>query len=189
MSEKKDTHAYVLYESNKTYKNLDIDGNGFSEAGKASNLENVIIENCIFSGGSEDNFDIVRGENYTFKNCTFKNPNLQNLTIKGGARGIKFINCKFMGKPKKSHIVFGQYSDYDLCGIGKTENIEIINCLTDQNRITVELWNARKIKVVNSNVRVKNISKFVVWWYFKLRKAQQFLKYGKSGRGNACERI
>lgn len=189
MPEQIDTHAYTFYESNKTYSNLNIDGDGFSEAGKASNLSNVIIKNSTFSGGYEDNFDAVRGTNYVFKNCVFKKPNLQNTTLKGGIDGIIFENCSFLGNPKNSHIVLGQYSDYDLCGIKKTRNIEIINCYTDQKNISIQLWNSEKPKVINSKVNIKKIPKFIVWFYFTFRKIQQRIKYGKNGRGDACKRI
>lgn len=189
MPEKKDTHAFVFSEPNKRYFGLNINGKGFSEAGKASNLSNVTIEGCVFSGGYEDNFDAVRGSNYTFRNCVFKEPGLQNVTLKGGINGIRFEFCSFLGRPKNAHIVLGQYSDYDLCGIGRTRNIELQNCFTDQAELSITLWNAEKPSVSHGRVAIKKVPKFIVFFYFTFRKIQQRIRYGKNGRGNACSRL
>lgn len=189
MSEKKDSHAFVFSDSDKVYSGLDIDGKGFSEAGKASNLSNTVFESCVFSGGSEDTFDAVRGNNYVFRNCVFKNPQLQNVTLKGGIKGIRFESCSFLGKPKIAHIVLGQYSDYDLCGIDSTRNIELVNCSTDQSKISIILWNSEPPVVSRSRVIIKKIPKFIVFFYFLFRKIQQRIRYGKGGRGDACKRL
>lgn len=189
MPEKKDTHAFVFSESNRRYVGLNINGKGFSEAGKASNLSNVTIEDCVFSGGYEDNFDAVRGSNYIFRNCVFKDPDLQNVTLKGGIDGIRFESCSFLGEPNIAHVVLGQYSDYDLCGIGPTRRIEFQNCFTDQAKLSVILWNAERPSILRGKVSIKKVPKFIVFFYFTFRKIQQRIRYGKSGRGDACNRL
>lgn len=123
-------------------KNCIIDGAGSSEGLKMSFCYNVHVESCKIYGGVEDCVDIVRGGNITFANCSFiSNNTKQHITIKGGAKNIRIINCNFI-KPYKSRfngacIDLGNWTDYDDVNRPRVRNVEIKNCRIIDSRRSI----------------------------------------------------
>ena len=188
----KDTHAWGKAHSNERHEGLTVNGTGYSEALKFSNLNNVIISNFDLIGGSEDAIDVVRGSDYTFKNGSIKcDHSNQGMTIKGGAENITIQNIDFTGKPKFAFIVLGQYSDYDFCRDLPTKNIFISNCKFPlNNRPSLITWNVKNIKTENNkNFSCITVPKFLFWIYFSFRKIQQRIFHGKFGRNSVCSKI
>lgn len=183
----KDTHALVFHESEKTYSGLVVNGVGYRDAGKMSNLHDVVVEDSIFIGGIEDCLNINRCQNIELHRCVFKDPRRYALTIKGGARRVILCDCSFMGrKPENCHIEIGQYSDYELSGIRRTTNIQLINCDCDSGPITTKIWRGDKVITMGSPVTQTEIPNIIRWIYFTFRKCRQLYKYGSQGRNNAC---
>lgn len=114
-------------------KSCEIDGRGVSEGLKLSFCRNVEVRDCIIRGGYEDCVDIVRGENISFKNCTFMAQNTkQHITAKGGVKNLSFDNCTFVNSFSKFYdgacIDLGNWTDYDDVDRPMMRNISIKNC-------------------------------------------------------------
>lgn len=183
-----DTHAWVVPQSNADYADLIVDGTGFSEAGKSSNHNNITFTRCVFIGGHEDAFDIVRGYNITFNKCKFVANGDNGLTIKGGVQNVVFNNCTFEGSPKNAHIVLGQYCDYDFCRRKKTTGIVFNSCRWVGSRLGIEVWDGEMPSFNLCYTRVNKIPYLIVEGYFLFRKIHDRIKFGKNGRNDACSK-
>lgn len=185
---KTDTHAWIVPQSNSNYEDLIVDGSIFSEAGKSSNHHNITFYDCVFIGGSEDAFDIVRGHNIIFNGCKFITNGDNGLTIKGGVETVIFNQCEFEGYPKNAHIVLGQYCDYDFCRRKKTTNIVFNSCKWSDKGIAVKVWDATLPQFNLCNAQTIKIPYLIVEGYFLFRKIYDRIKFGKNGRNDACLR-
>lgn len=181
---KKDTHKEVVYRDGVISKK-DIDGSGYSETLKLSNVNNCKIEKTTLHGGIEDCVDIVRGNDHLFEDCDFYCDNsYQAFTIKGGAHNITIRNCRFHGSPSKGYIVLGQYSDYDFCKTIPVSNMLIENCTFENPDVNqVVSWNAKDI---DADFEVYRIPIIIRLAYFTFRKVYDRFKFGKLGRNKAC---
>jgi len=95
-----DIHKMIL-ESNMVYDGLELDGTGFDETIKLSNLRDVIVKNGSFKGGSEDVVDIVRGYDLEIRDSSLEANGCRSfLTIKGGAQQVVLENLILKGEPK-----------------------------------------------------------------------------------------
>lgn len=105
-------------------RNLHIRADASQEALKFSACRFVLVENVILEGGSEDALDIVRGENYVFRNVEFISRGDRAVTIKGGVNGAFFLGCRFAGRTSTGALVeFGNWSDYDVLERPRTRNV------------------------------------------------------------------
>jgi hypothetical protein len=114
-------------------KDCEINGQGVSEGLKLSFCRNVEVEKCTILGGYEDCVDIVRGENISFKKCTFISQNTkQHITAKGGIKNLSFIDCTFVNSFSKFYdgacIDLGNWTDYDDVDRPMVRDILIENC-------------------------------------------------------------
>jgi hypothetical protein len=82
---------------NVLIENLDIYAHNVEEALKFSSCTNVVVRNCrlIASRSSEDAVDIVRGQNYIFDSIWAIGLGDREVSIKGSARYVDFINSRF----------------------------------------------------------------------------------------------
>jgi hypothetical protein len=112
--EGQDNHAHEPREAFGTaqdieYQNCIFIANGASESLKLSAAWRVKVVGGTSYGGVEDCVDIVKGGDITFDRHQFvKGPARQCVTLKGGARRVRFIECKGLRR-----IVIGDYSKYD----------------------------------------------------------------------------
>ena len=107
-------------------RNCDIRADRIEEALKLSASHDIVVDNCRLEGGGEDALDIVRGSGYVFRNVTFVARGGRAATVKGGARRVDFINCRFTGTPSEGHFVeLGNWSDYDILERPETTEIRI----------------------------------------------------------------
>ena len=119
---------------NVLLSNCILRANEVEEALKFSRSTQVVVDNCVIYGGSEDAVDIVRGSRFVFRNVTFIARGNQAVTIKGGVRGVDFINCRFEGKPRAGHFIeLGNWSRYDILERPETGKIRIDNRTTFAN--------------------------------------------------------
>lgn len=96
-----DTHKIKLTESNRSYIiDKSVCGDGYAEALKLSNLENVSVSVTLITGGYEDCIDIVRGKNYNIHNSALRSGNKTRtfITAKGGIDGLVLENLLISGK-------------------------------------------------------------------------------------------
>jgi len=164
----------------------DLNGQGLSETLKFSCCKNVIVEgnNHKVIGGIEDCLDIVRGCNYTFRNIHFiTDGTKQHVTAKSGLQNVVFENCTFSGKPKTACVVMGQYSDYNILKMPKTQHFLFKNCKFEYKKQAIQLWFADNVVLENTDAKINKIPGIVVWTYFTFRKIQDKMKYGRFGRG------
>lgn len=164
----------------------DYDGGGLSETLKFSCCKNITVDgnNHTIYGGIEDCLDIVRGCNYTFKNIHFvTNGAKQHVTAKSGLQNVIFENCTFSGKPKTACVVMGQYSDYNILKMPKTQHFLFKNCKFEYYKQAIQLWYADSVVLENTDAKINKIPGIVVWAYFTFRKIQDRITYGKYGRG------
>jgi len=82
---------------NVLIENLDIYAHNVEEALKFSSCVNVVIRNCrvIASLSSEDAIDIVRGQNYIFDRVWAIGLGDREVSIKGSARYVDFVESRF----------------------------------------------------------------------------------------------
>jgi hypothetical protein len=166
----------------------DYDGRGFSETLKFSACKNIVVDGRghLVTGGKEDCLDIVRGCGYTFKNIRFKIGDAkQHVTAKSGLHNVVFENCDFIGKPKTACVVLGQYSDYNILPMRKTQGIHFTDCVFDHPNKAIQTWYAdsKKIFLNNTSAKINKIHPLIVWGYFTFRRIQDRISYGKYGRG------
>ena len=182
---KKDTHKELIYTSDEEITLETIDGSGYSEALKISNVSNFKGKDLDIYGGYEDCVDIIRGSNHTLENCVFHCDNSQQgFTIKAGVSDITIKNCVFKGSPSIGYIVLGQYSDYDFCKEIKTRRINVVNCTFENEYVhPIISWNSEDI---NTDARIYKINPIVKSFFFTFRKLYDKVFYGKNGRNEAC---
>jgi hypothetical protein len=167
-------------------RNCHIDAGALREALKFSFSQNVIVENCTLVGGSEDALDIVRGNNYYFRNVKFIANGRQAATIKSAVSNVYFLNCKFLGNPSTGeYIQLGNWSDYDYIPDKKTTNI-FIDSKTVFEQAGKKV-NIRKIKavrklfadyvVMNAPYKIYRYHPLLIKIYFEIKRKTTGKKY------------
>jgi hypothetical protein len=145
----------------------------YSDILKFSNCDGAVVDQCYIEGGKEDCIDAVRGSNYTFKNCDLA-PEKNGITIKGSIDGVNIENVTFDGHGKECDIDIGQFDNYWYIGRAPTRNITIKNVRAkrDGNPIKIRLWDSETPNIIDSNVKVIRVPKFIWWPYFVFRAIQ-----------------
>jgi hypothetical protein len=172
-----DNHAHTPERLNPgillLYRNCVFDARGASEALKFSRHWDIRVEDSVIIGGVEDCLDIVRGGNLTFERVTFtRNGAKQDVTLKGGALNISFIDCPGLRK-----IVLGDYTKYDPKAVLPDGTVKRITPFSlprpPVRNVTVE--SAETVEVLQlhahrpkGNVKVTNLS-WLVAPYFWVR--------------------
>jgi hypothetical protein len=150
----------------------DINPLNYSDVLKFSNCQGVTVSNCTIEGGKEDCIDAVRGSNYTIKNCNLS-PYTNGITLKGSINGVVLQNLIFDGHGSDCDIDIGQFDNYWSIGRAPTRNIQIVNVhATDGRPVKVRLWDSDSPSIIDSNVKIIRIPKFVWWPYFVFRAGQ-----------------
>lgn len=110
----KDTHKMVL-ESGGIYTNENVNGIGYAEAVKCSNLKDVTFRKFSIVGGYEDCLDVVRGRNYVFcEGDMYAGEARTFVTVKGGVHGFWLEDVVFHGKTKYPwEISLGDHTIYN----------------------------------------------------------------------------
>ena len=141
----KDTHKHKLV-SHERLSDVDIDGTGYSEAIKGSNITDVVVRNFSAKGGNEDCIDIVRGSDYLFHHGRLEANGCRTfITIKGGVDGVVMSEIVLTGKPKWFwDISLGDHTIYGW-DAGKCKEIKF-------NHIRHESGKPVRILVLNSEV-------------------------------------
>lgn len=159
----------------KSYEisNCVIDGSGAGEGLKLSFCYDVHVKNCIIHGGVEDCVDIVRGGDILFYKCKFiSHDTKQHITVKGGAKNIKFVGCEFIGDYKKrldgAFIDLGNWTDYDDVTRPRVRNIEVLDCkIKDSNRkILCRVLHSNPPKVENSDGWVFRVPRLFLLFFW-----------------------
>ena len=144
----------------------------YSDILKFSNCKNIIVDNCIIEGGKEDCIDAVRGSNYLIRNSNLS-PFHNGITLKGSIDGVRIENVIFDGHGKDCDIDIGQFDNYWWIGRKPTRNIQISKVKSaDGKPVIVRLWDAEAPAVIDSNVKIIRVPKFIWWPYFVFRAAQ-----------------
>lgn len=157
---------------NRLIPGKEVDPLGYSDILKFSNCKDIVVNQCEIHGGKEDCIDAVRGSNYTFKNCTLM-PSTNGITLKGSIDGIYIENVTFENHGSDCDIDIGQFDNYWWIGRPPTRNIQIRNVrAADGKPVLVRLWDSDIPAVVDSNVKIMRIPKFIWWPYFVVRAGQ-----------------
>jgi hypothetical protein len=129
---------------------------------KCSNVENLTATGLTIPASREDSIDCVRGSDYSFQSCTIEG----SVTIKGAIDGVKIYNCVISGT-----VELGQYDNYWKFGRAPTTAVLLHTCTSpDGKPIRVKVWDADTPYVVNTNVKITKIPKFIWLPYFIFRR-------------------
>lgn len=158
--------------------NCVIDGQDTRWGGKASLTFNLQYNNCTFKNGTARSFDMVRGGNVTFTDCTFINDGVRkkitspymltevcDIGIKGGVHDVVFQSCIF------DDILLGDYSIYDQQDRPKTRRFTFINCRNkDGGPIVIRgrYFEKNSLSLLGTKAKVFIWPYFltkIYWWY------------------------
>jgi hypothetical protein len=129
---------------------------------KCSNVTNLTARGLTIPSSREDSIDCVRGNGYSFQSCAIQG----SVTVKGSIDGLRLYNCVVSGT-----IELGQYDNYWTKGRAPTRNVSLINCCSpDGKPIRVKLWDAEMPLVLNTNLKLVKIPKWVWLPYFIFRR-------------------
>lgn len=147
-----------------------LNGTGFDDILKLSNLHSVSISNKTFIGSPSENcIDCVRGGPYSFgPNQYNAEPGVSNITAKGGISGLtlrgNFGKCEF-----------GQFSLYDKWfKLPKSSGLRF----SDEATGEVEIWYGEVPQQIPPGVKIKKVNTLKVYAYFVWRSIQ--LTFGGS---------
>lgn len=144
----------------------------YADVLKFSNCTDVVVDGSTVVGGKEDAIDAVRGSNYTFRNLTLV-PNANGITAKGSIDGVLIENVSITAHGTDSDLEFGQFDNYWYVGRPPTQNITIKNVnAVDGQPVVVTLWDATTPTVIDSNVTIIRVPKWIWWPYFAIRAIQ-----------------
>lgn len=162
---------------NSKVSNCIIDGQDARWGGKASLTFGLEYYRCSFMNGTARAFDMVRGGNVVFKECTFDN-NVRkaikspydlveqcDIGIKGGVHDVTFEDCTF------NDILIGDYSIYDQQDRPKARRFTFINCKNkDGGPIIIRGRYFDKNTLTLSNTTAKvwiwpELLTKLYWWY------------------------
>lgn len=174
----KDTHKFVL-ENKGVYSGESVNGYGYAEAVKGSNLEDVTFRNFSIVGGYEDCVDVVRGRNYVFcEGDMYAGEARTFVTIKGGVQGIWLEDIVFHGKTKYPwDISLGDHTIYN----DAEPNLDIVRKVVLNRVKRVDgapvrvLCMASQVPVkLNGKYRVYVVPRFI-WrtWFWLKRKLRK----------------
>jgi len=129
---------------------------------KGSDVENLTAEGLKIPAGSrEDAIDCVRGTNYQFLFCSV----FGRVTLKGA-----LTRWTFQGGVLDGLVDVGQFDKYWYLHRPPTTNGMIDHVTTSSGKpIRVRLWDATSPNVINSNVKVTIIPKWIWLPYFIYR--------------------
>jgi hypothetical protein len=144
----------------------------YSDILKFSKCETTKALRCTITAGKENCSDAVQGSGYLWSQCIFiaTSPCYGALTIKGAIDGWILQECDFSGHGDKFDVEVGQYDDYWYPGRKPTRNGVIAGCQPrDEKPIVVQLWDAEKPVVTDSNVKIVKIP-WIIWFpYFMFK--------------------
>lgn len=156
-------------------RNCLIDGTAVTDALKFSKARRILVEDCTIYGGSEDCLDAVRGEDYTFRRCTFHIQGNTAFTIKGGVKKVLIEKCIFIGKPKWAAIDLGNFSNYDIVKRPRVRAVTIRdNDFTQCEGTTVRVLHSEYPILENNTGKIRifyipAISELITFSYFFMR--------------------
>jgi hypothetical protein len=135
----------------------------YSDLFKCSNVVGLTARGItVVAGSKEDSVDCVRGSGYCFDSCAIQG----STTVKGAIDGLKFYNCVVSGT-----VELGQYDNYWTLGRTPTTGVLLHTCTSpDGKPIRVKLWDADAPYVVNTNVQIIRIPKWIWLPYFIFRR-------------------
>jgi hypothetical protein len=154
---------------NKTFPESGIDPEEYSDIVKLSNAKNITIKNCFIKGGQEDCIDMNRYcENVLVEDTNVSSGGLYCFTIKGGTKNVTLKNVVVGIHGHETDIDLGNWSDQssELTTGVVLDNVKSVDGKPVRVRV---LW-ADKPTVINSNVKVCVVPKWMVAIYRFLRK-------------------
>jgi hypothetical protein len=144
-----------------------VDPMQYDDIVKMSNKHGCIISYIGIRGGREDCIDAVRGSDLTIRGCTLNPLGDGAVTVKGAFDGVTIQDCTIFAGNKRT-LEFGQFDNYWYPGRPPTRRIIIKDCCGGSVPIDVTLWDADYPLVIDSDVRVKKVPKYIWFPYFCL---------------------
>jgi hypothetical protein len=137
---------------------------------KFSNCTNVTVRDKTVEAGKENCVDAVRGANYRWGGCTFKDgAGVSTFTLKGSIDGWLIDEC-VVGHGKNTDIELGQFDNYWYIGRPPTRNGIIRDSSSTYGKpIRITCWNAEPPKIVDTDVKITKIPAIVWFPYFCVR--------------------
>lgn len=166
-----DTNKFML-ESGATHLSLNIDGRGFSEAIKGSNVKDVKVCGFEAFGGDEDCIDCVRGMGYKFESGKlYSGQSRTFITAKGGIDGFVLKDIELIGNTRWFwDISLGDHTIYYNQGDESVMKNILIDSVrrADGKPVTILCLLSEKPKVTNGKYRIIKPPLFLVKLYFNL---------------------
>lgn len=161
-----------------------IDGRGFREAVKGSNLQYSGISASesrpvVIIGAKEDCIDVVRGSDYIFKNLVLvskkDSPSRSFVTAKGGINGLVLSNIVLVGSHRWwGDIRLGDFHDYYADDPTPDSAILLDNVKHASGRkVRVLVLNSEKPTMLGDNFRCIKVPSWIVRPLFAILKLRQ----------------
>lgn len=160
-----DTHKYILKDGS-IESGLVLDGSGFSETIKGSNLTGSGVDGFNIIAGNEDGIDCVRGSDYKFSGGVIKSgPKTRTfITAKGGINGLLLKDIVLCGKTTWwRDIGLGDHTIYNKGKMMGMRNVTIDNVTrADGGKVNVLVLDCKKPNCINGRYRVIRLPRFLV---------------------------
>jgi len=154
---------------NKDFPDPGVNSQDYSDIFKLSHATNIVLRNSSIAGGTEDCIDMNRDcNNILIENVRLHSGGSYCMTIKGGTKNVTLKDIVVQAHGKETDIDLGNWSDQSN---ELTTNITLENVQSmDGSPVRVRVLWADPPTVINSNVKVTVVPKWMVAIYRFLRK-------------------
>jgi hypothetical protein len=128
---------------------------------------NAQLKGKTVDAGTENNVDATGCTNIEFSDCRFVGKaGISAFTIKGKTDGWRIVSC-MISHGRETDVELGQFDNSWYWGRPPTRNGLIWSCESnDGGPIKVTCWDAVPPEVVDSNVKIVRVPKFIWLPYF-----------------------
>ena len=167
-----DTHKHTLT-NGKVSAGLILDGSGYSETIKGSNLSESGAAVFDIVAGDEDGIDVVRGEDYLFEDGRIDAGKSTRcfITAKGGIDGLIIRDVTLFGKTRWwRDIGLGDHTIYNKGNLMDMKNVLIDNVRrSDGKPVKILVLDCDKPICTNGKYCVVKIPKLLVKLFLKIK--------------------
>lgn len=151
---------------------IQLDGTGYDDALKCSNLRNALFARLAIIGGKEDCCDVNRGANLKFKHCQLIPIGRFACTLKGGASNLTFEDIVLSRHGTETDFDFGGWSDQAQSFGARTTGVTLRRVrMDDGSPIRIRVLNAERPTIEDCGpVKLTVVPRVAVWFWWTFRR-------------------